>query len=165
MTTPLRTDPVTPEPRGPDVTRRSTLGAIVVMVLVIVADHASKAAAHAWAPPHTEANIGLFGVVRPLWNPDFSLELGGTSPAHATILAAVVAIAGTALALRLSWRGRVPLTAVGLGAGGAVANLMDRALHGAVADFLVTGPIVVNVADLAVVGAVLTVWHRSLRPR
>ncbi len=156
------TRPGTCEPRASTTPPSGAVGAITVMLAAIVADVASKAAAHAWAPPHTTANIGLVGFVRPVWNHDFSLEIWGTSPAVATLMMTGVAIAGTALALRLSRHGHLPLVVVGLGAGGAFANLLDRTLHGAVADFLVMGPIVINLADLAVAAAVLTLWSTLL---
>ena len=61
--------------------------------------------------------------------------------------------------------GRTPLVPQSL-VGGSVSNLADRALTGAVHDFLATPWVVLNVADLAVVAAVfkLSAARLSSRP-
>jgi hypothetical protein len=56
-----------------------------------------------------------------------------------------------AVATRLGIRAGVPSWATGLILGGAAAgNLLDRAIFGSVRDFLLTGPVVINLADVAV---------------
>jgi lipoprotein signal peptidase len=57
--------------------------------------------------------------------------------------------------VRLAAAGRIAWWVPGAFTGGAVANLADRAATGAVHDWLAAGVAVVDVADLAVVGAVL----------
>ena len=90
------------------------------------------------------------------------------------IIASVVAVVLISLvALRLPREERVRRLLLGLILGGAVGNLIDRALHGEVIDFIQIGihghywP-VFNVADMAVtIGAVLLVLVavRSSAPR
>ena len=55
------------------------------------------------------------------------------------------------------------VTAGSLLLGGALGNLVDRAATGAVHDFLVVGPVVINVADVAVLAGVLAVWRGLAR--
>jgi signal peptidase II len=47
--------------------------------------------------------------------------------------------------------------ATGLFIGGALGNLADRALTGAVTDFIAVGHLVFNLADLAVAAGLITV--------
>jgi signal peptidase II len=63
-----------------------------------------------------------------------------------------------------------PLSAAGLGViiGGAVGNLIDRIVHGAVADFFLFHALgfswyIFNVADIAIVAGVLALLYDSLR--
>jgi signal peptidase II len=66
------------------------------------------------------------------------------------ILMAVALVIGAIVAVRRVRLQGAPAWAAGLIIGGAAANLLDRAVHGAVQDFIVIGPVVVNLADLAV---------------
>lgn len=49
--------------------------------------------------------------------------------------------------------------------GGAVSNLVDRVLFGAVRDFLVLGPVVANLADLAVLAGLALLARDLLQAR
>ena len=53
---------------------------------------------------------------------------------------------------------------LGVAAGGAAANLVDRSLRGGVVDFVPIGPIVLNLADLAVVTGLVTIAWMANHP-
>ncbi|MEM8793203.1 MAG: signal peptidase II [Pseudomonadota bacterium] len=98
--------------------------------------------------------------LRMAWNEgiNFGLPLGG--PAFLIALAVAISAGLTWWVLR---RGGVVLAAgAGLVVGGALGNALDRALYGAVADFInmsccgINNPFAFNVADTAIfVGAVV----------
>jgi signal peptidase II len=107
------------------------------------------------------------------WNPGISygwLQLSG--PLWQWVLLAFNAIA---VAFILVWlarsRSRLSALALGLIAGGAVGNAIDRAVYGAVMDFVlfhVSGPTwtfqwyVFNLADAAIVAGVIGLVYESL---
>ncbi|MEO6713909.1 MAG: signal peptidase II [Mycobacteriales bacterium] len=98
---------------------------------------------------------GLGGMNVPARNSEFSLGLATAPwPAQVALMAAGLAAAGVVLAIGVR-RGLVPDWAAGLIVGGALSNLLDRALLGSVRDFLAVGPVIVNLADLAVVLGVI----------
>jgi signal peptidase II len=101
--------------------------------------------------------------VQPMTNSDLAL---GTATAAAPMLVLLTAV-GLLLALvvvaGLVHRGRVSVTGGSLLLGGALGNLVDRAATGAVHDFLVVGPVVINLADVAVLAGVLAVWRGLAR--
>jgi lipoprotein signal peptidase len=101
--------------------------------------------------------------VQPMTNSDLAL---GAATAAAPLLVLLMA-AGLLLALvvvaGLVRRGRVSVTGGSLLLGGALGNLVDRAVTGAVHDFLVVGPVVINLADVAVLVGVLAVWRGLTR--
>jgi lipoprotein signal peptidase len=88
-------------------------------------------------------------------NPRFAL---GVAAAHPTVMVAMMTV-GIVVALavggRLVRQQHIPPTVAGLAIGGALANTADRMLNGSVQDFLVLGPVILNLADLAVVAGVL----------
>jgi lipoprotein signal peptidase len=90
------------------------------------------------------------GMLLPLQNPRFTLGVVGFS--HLVMLELMIGgiVAVIVVGLRLIDTGRVNPWPVGLIVGGAAANTIDRTLNGAVHDFLIVGPIIVNLADLAV---------------
>ncbi|KQU68979.1 signal peptidase II [Phycicoccus sp. Root101] len=99
-----------------------------------------------------------------LTNDDLSLGLaGGGQSVLVALMAGGIIVAGV-----VSWRAmaarRVPWWPVALVLGGAVGNLVDRFLRGSVRDFIPAGPLVVNIADIAVflgLVAAAIAWQRS----
>ena len=101
------------------------------------------------------------------WNTGVNFGLGAGGPEATRWLLIAVAVVVSGLLLRwarsLSPRGRVM---AGLVAGGALANALDRAVYGAVADFLnmaccgIANPFAFNLADVFIfAGAIgLVVW-------
>jgi signal peptidase II len=127
---------------------------------VIGLDQATKLAASLAAAGHTS------GLVVLVHNPRFSLGLAGAPlPVMALVMAAGILAAG-GYSLLAAHRGRLPVWVPGLLVGGASSNLLDRLLLGAVRDFLATPWAVINLADLAVVAAVIgsILAHLTRRP-
>jgi lipoprotein signal peptidase len=114
---------------------------------VIVVDQLTKLAA---------GTVGSVGsLIDPVRNPALSLELahaGRWQETAAMVVGLVLAV--VLVAPRASER---PVRAVGaaLLIGGAASNMVDRAVLGSVRDFLVVGPVVVNVSDIAVPAGLL----------
>ena len=84
----------------------------------------------------------------------------------------LIAVSLGAALLLWVWLARTssPLSAAGLGLiiGGAVGNLLDRVIHGAVADFFLFHALgyswyIFNIADVAIVAGVLALLYDSLR--
>jgi lipoprotein signal peptidase len=112
--------------------------------LTAVVDLTSKAAVALLAGGHRH------GLLLPLDNPRFTLGVLGFGHLMMVGLMSVGILAVLVLGLPNIATGRVDPRAVGLVVGGAAANTLDRAINGAVHDFLIVGPIIVNLADLAV---------------
>jgi lipoprotein signal peptidase len=111
-----------------------------------------------WIPPRQQ-----LGLLAPITNPEFTLGVAGGHPLVMVALMTLGVVAALAVVIPLVTRGRVPAWAAGLTIGGAVANTVDRALNGAVQDYLVVGHVVLNLADAAVViGMAITAY--SLLP-
>jgi lipoprotein signal peptidase len=122
---------------------------------VVGLDQATKLAATLAAAGQTS------GLLVPVHNPRFSLGLASAPlPVMALLMAAGILAAG-GYSLYAAHRGRLPAWVPGLLVGGASSNLLDRLLLGSVRDFVVTPWAVINLADLAVVAAVIgsTVAH------
>jgi lipoprotein signal peptidase len=130
-------------------------------LVVIAVDQLTELAA-TWA---TAGRTG--GLLVPVRNPRFLLGLAGASLPVMTLLMAIGIAAAGGYALRAASRGRLPVWIPGLLVGGASSNLTDRLLLGSVRDFLATPWAVVNLADLAVVAAVLgaALTRPTRRPR
>src|SRR5689334_10207109 len=132
--------------RGPDIRRgRPDLSPIAIAAGVVVVDGMTKTLAVALA------SRGLASAfVAPVQNADFSLGLA-SAPFPITLALAGLGILslGGYTAVQ-AWRGNLPSWVPGLLIGGAVANLLDRLLFGAVHDWLYLPKVVVNVADLAI---------------
>jgi lipoprotein signal peptidase len=125
---------------------------------VVLADQATKLAAELLAGGQRH------GPLVPLRNPRFSLGLATTTrPVMLLAMAAGIALAA-AYSVRAAGRRGLPGWIPALVVGGAVSNLADRLLLGAVRDFLAIGHLVVNLADLAVLAAVLG-YGLTHRPR
>jgi lipoprotein signal peptidase len=130
-------------------------------LVVVAVDQLTKLAATRVAAGHTG------GLLVPVRNPRFSLGLAGASLPVMALLMAVGIAAGGGYALRAVSRGRLAVWIPGLLVGGASSNLTDRLLLGSVRDFLATPWAVVNLADLAVVAAVIgvAITRPTRRPR
>jgi signal peptidase II len=116
---------------------------------VVGLDQATKLAATLAAAGQTS------GLVVPVHNPRFSLGLAGAPLPVMALLMAVGILAAGGYSLHAAHRGRLPTWVPGLLVGGASSNLLDRLLLGAVRDFLATPWAVINLADLAVLAAVI----------
>lgn len=92
-----------------------------------------------------------WGPFYPLLNAEYALGAATTHPALMVAVMVLVLFASLPIAVRLTAQGRVSPLAAGLVLGGAASNTIDRAVNGAVHDFLALGQVVViNVADIAV---------------
>ena len=164
-------DPTTPLPAR---ALRPPVGAVwamlVPLVLILVADRASKAWVRAvlWEPPRTlvvapgwleftpVANRGIaFGLLQ---------ESGGLLAVIAVVILGAIALRNWRQVLSAPWLFRFALGLIG---GGAFGNLVDRVELGYVADFIRVPRIpifqVFNVADAAIVVGtatlVLALWR------
>jgi signal peptidase II len=123
--------------------------AAVVGVEILVLDQGIKAVAANAARP----NLGEWFI--PARNTSFSLGAGTGPPLLLAALALLATVAFAAYLKPLALSGAMPAWIPGLLAGGAVSNLLDRVLRGAIQDWLVTPWAICNLADLAVVIGVL----------
>ena len=122
-------------------------------------------------------NVRVIDVFPPLlslrmgWNQgiNFGLFSGGEDWARWVMIAVALGIIGYVLNWMRGESDRRVLASAGLLIGGALGNIVDRLIYGAVADFLnmsccgITNPFVFNVADIAIFfGAVgLMIWGRD----
>jgi lipoprotein signal peptidase len=132
-------------PIPPGARRRS----VALAAVVVLADQATKLAAELLS--HGQRH----GPLVPLRNPRFSLGLAATTrPLMLLAMAAGIALVaayGVRATGRSTLLGWIPTLVLG----GALSNLLDRLLLGAVRDFLAIGHLVINLADLAIVAGVL----------
>ena len=102
--------------------------------------------------------------LRMAWNTgiNFGLFAGGAEAARWVLIG--IALAISAAVMVWMWRdppGRAGLVAAGLLVGGALGNVVDRVIYGAVADFLnmsccgIDNPFSFNVADIAIFAGAL----------
>ena len=126
----------------------------VTALIVVVADQLTKAAAGALRS----------GAILPVHNSDYSLGLvSGATPV--LVLGSVLGlVAFGGHVVRRAARGLIAPWACGLLIGGALSNLVDRVILGAVRDFLATPWIVFNLADVAVVLGIGTYLLARVRP-
>ena len=144
--------------------------AIATALVIIVIDQGSKRYV---VDTLDLRNVGQINGVLPIlnfrmaWNTgvNFGLLSAGSDVGR-IILITFTSVLATVLAVSSAWCTR-PLSAIGLGvaAGGAVGNLIDRFTWGAVADFLnvsgfgIENPWSFNVADVAIfAGLGLLLW-------
>ena len=156
-------------------TRRARIAALVVVLLTLAVDQASKY----WVLNHTSLPDGdrisllpVFDLVL-TWNMGISYGLFQQNEALGRwILIGLTAVATVLLATWL-WRSRnrlVAVLALGLIIGGALGNLIDRIVFGGVVDFLYLhygsfSWYVFNLADCAIVAGVGALLYESLRLR
>jgi len=144
----------TQRPTPPAAPRRG----VALAAWVVLADQATKLAAELLARGQRH------GLLVPLRNPRFSLGLATTTrPLALLAMAAGIALAAT-YGLRAARRRIMPVWVPALVVGGALSNLVDRLLLGAVRDFLAVAHVVVNLADLAVLAG-LVGYGLTHRPR
>ncbi|MBE3640391.1 signal peptidase II [Mangrovicoccus algicola] len=116
-------------------------------------------------PPYLVFHMG--------WNTGINFGLGSSADARWILVALALAIC--AWALNWARRDPRPIVAVstGLLVGGALGNVIDRVIHGAVADFLnmsccgIVNPYTFNIADIGVflgaVGLILSPPEKTRR--
>lgn len=156
---------------GPRPQARRALGfTLVVAVLAVVLDQASKALAVAQLAPGERIPLvgDLFGLSL-VYNPGAAFSLGSGATWIITLIGVLASAAVVIFAIRL--RGARWGLALGLFLGGAVGNLIDRIMNppafgrGHVTDFLAYGDLFVgNVADVFVVIGVGLVCLNLLLP-
>jgi signal peptidase II len=141
------------------------LRAVLVLAAVLIADQVSKALVRAHLaigdenavfPGLTLVHVRNRGVA-------FSALEGRTG-----IVTAVIALAVLALVAWFARHAARPLVwlPVGLLAGGAAGNILDRARHGAVTDFLkLPAWPAFNVADISITFGVVVLLYVTERPR
>lgn len=145
--------------------------AYMIAVAVILIDQAAKRyVVEALHLPQI-GSMPFIGPVRltMVWNRSVSM---GLIPADASIMRWILAGFSTLVAvLLILWARKqsrgLTLTALGLVIGGAIGNLIDRVLHGAVVDFLdfsqLFFPWVFNIADSAITVGVILLLIDSAR--
>ncbi len=147
---------------------------LVLAVVIAVADRFSKWAILYWVDLPARQKIALtpFLDLAMVWNPGVSY---GLLPANSTWAVAVLVFFALMVVIALTvWLARIEhralAIAVALVIGGAVGNAYDRAIYGAVADFISFHAMgyywyVFNVADVAIVfGVVLLIWDSVFGP-
>jgi len=95
--------------------------------------------------------IGPTAGVEPTQNTALSLQTADPAGWLEVLLMAAGLVVVLVIVVPRVTGGRVPVWAAAGLIAGAASNLADRAVLGGVRDFLVIGPVVVNVADVAVV--------------
>ena len=155
------------QPRAPGMTRRAWVGLLILVVLLVAADQATKAVAQAYLdPPLLQDPVVIPGVLSLSYhrNPggpfswlaqyQWSWVLGPLS------LVATVAVVWWLVSSQM--RSRLEAVACAVIVGGAVGNIIDRLWLGAVRDFLKLTCIrwpVFNLADTFIcVGVALLLW-------
>lgn len=134
---------------------RNAVAVAVRILAVIAADQVTKSASQ-----HLD---GQTAAVTPVRNPGLSLQLVDTSRwVETAAMTVVLLIAAAVLGPRVR-RGTLSPAVVALLLGGAASNLLDRAVTGSVRDFLPIGPVVINVADLAVLTGLVLVAVATVR--
>lgn len=147
-----------------------------VAAVVLALDQATKLAVIDWLAPGTgwpapDAGIGRYLRIVHVHNTGVAFGMFQGRNALFAVLATAVVTGLVAYTARLPGDGRALRVAVGLVAGGAVGNLIDRVVHGYVVDFIHAHwgaayfP-AFNVADSAItVGAASLLLDELLRVR
>jgi signal peptidase II len=134
----------------------------LVALVVLILDQLSKWAVVFWLNLDQRVEIDVFPpylVFRMAWNygMNFGLMAQGSAWGQAMLIALALVISGWVWRWVLREKsGRTAQVAAGLLIGGALGNVIDRILYGAVADFLnmsccgIDNPYAFNVADMAI---------------
>jgi signal peptidase II len=150
-------------------TRR--FGGLILALVVLVADQGSKYwvlhGAHLW-DGHVLTLLPVLNFVL-VWNHGITFGMFMSQGNTGRVILAAVALCVVAALLTWLWRAERWLTTLAIGAiaGGAVGNVADRLVHGAVVDFIQAhiGPYswyVFNVGDSAIVCGVAVLMLESL---
>lgn len=146
---------------------------LLVALIVLVADQATKTLVLAWAERWSEPlhPVAPFLDFVALWNTGISYGLFPQGEAGRWVLVGIK----VAATLLFSWwltraRSRLEAVALGLLIGGAIGNAVDRVVYGAVFDFISLHAFglrwyVFNVADVAVVVGVALLLYDALFAR
>lgn len=150
--------------------RLAALGSTAAVAAILL-DQASKQAALAYLSPTDRIPVLPIFDLTLAWNRGVSFGMfgGGGVPPWAFIL---VSLGISAFLALLMWRAENRVAALGYGliVGGALGNVIDRSIYGAVIDFALlhwrgwSFP-VFNVADTAITFGVLLIVIDSLWPR
>jgi signal peptidase I len=132
-----------------EVRQTAAVRAGLLTAAIIGADQATKFGGEHLA----DAFPSLF--TSPVLNPEFTLGIVGVSYLLTMVMAVAVLVGFGGYVLRAASVGRVAWWVPPLLIGGAVSNLIDRALFGAVRDFVLTAWVILNVADVVVVVGVV----------
>ncbi|UOM36940.1 signal peptidase II [Acuticoccus sp. I52.16.1] len=150
---------------------RGRLAAIVLALAVLIADQATKLLVLGVDFAAGPIRVAPFADITLVMNRGISYGLFQQDGMGRWLLVAFTIVASLALALWL-WRARRTVTriAIALILGGAVGNLIDRVVYGAVVDFvhLHWGDwswYIFNIADAAIVVGVAVLILESLVPR
>lgn len=151
----------------PGIARRLSIG-LPIMVLAIILDQASKWLVLNHLPEARDGRVPVLPVVDFVvtWNHGVSFSMGTGTDYDRYIFAILAVLVSAALVFWMAKGAKILiLIALGLVAGGAVGNFIDRVRFGAVEDFIyahagtLAFPAVFNVADSAIcVGAALMVF-------
>lgn len=156
------------------INRRLTVMGLLIAVIVFIADRASKAAVlyglgFIDCPDCDPVEITGFFNLTMVWNRGISYGLFPADSPNEMWLLVVFALAMTAV---LSWwllkaESRWLAAGLGLVIGGALGNVLDRFLYGAVADFFHLHAFgyswyVFNIADAAIVFGVIAILIDAL---
>ena len=132
---------------------RVAIGAVVVVAI----DQSSKLL----APRFDHGPLGV--AIEPGLNRGYSLGLVTAPGALLVLVTVATLLAGCAWVAGQLRAGRISPWGVSVVLGGAASNLIDRVTRGGVLDFIATPWIVLNLADLAVLGGICAMSMSSLR--
>ena len=151
----------------PGAARRLAIG-LPVAVLAILLDQLSKWAVLTHLPEAREGRVPVLPIIDFVlsWNRGVSFSMGTGTNYDRIIFAVLAVVVSAALVLWMAKGAKtLILIALGLVAGGAVGNFIDRVRYGAVEDFIyahagaLAFPAIFNVADSAIcVGAALMIF-------
>lgn len=140
----------------------------LLLALVIVADQAIKHVmlGLVFDPPRTIEVTGFFNLV-PVWNTGISFGLFGGAETSRWILVALAIAIVIGLAVWLVRSGGVVAFALVLVIGGALSNVVDRIVYGAVIDYIDIHAFAFhwpafNIADMAIVAGTAVLLYDGL---
>lgn len=139
--------------------RRRDRRILLATAAIVAVDLATKLAATATAAGSRS------GAIVPVHNPDLSLGTAHASLGVALVLAVIGIVVAARLTIRPARRGAMSPWIPAAIIGGAAANFVDRAIFGAVHDFVATPILILNVADVAVAAGIIAAVAHFRRVR